>query len=176
VFSNRQSFRRGPRASARHHRCTNRSGRSARRRFGRAGFQPIRRPFRRAPQADPVRHFPVSIFDFPSFAVAFLIRYQQLEFNVNHSKQSTETISNPQNPRYLESSFIAKSGGQFGHALHPHYPFSFFPFSRPPATLNRRKTLRHRSISAQIKNFASLRSSGSYRRQAHGYICGTKGV
>jgi hypothetical protein len=103
VFSNRQSFRRGPRASARHHRCTNRSGRSARRRFGRAGFQPIRRPFRRAPQADPVRHFPVSIFDFPSFAVAFLIRYQQLEFNVNHSKQSTETISNPQNPRYLET-------------------------------------------------------------------------
>jgi hypothetical protein len=125
VFSNRQSFPRGPRASARHHRCTNRSGRSARRRFGRAGFQPRREPVGstrqstgatrppfgglfaepsdRFAQADPVRHFPFSIFDFPSSAVAFLIRYQQLEFNVNHSKQSTETISNPQNPRYLET-------------------------------------------------------------------------
>ena len=150
MFSNRQSFRRTPRASV-HHR--------------RARFQPSR-----------ISHFPVSLFEFPFPAAAFLIRYQQLEFNVNHSKQSVELISNPQNPRYLEFSFIAKSGGQFGHALHPHYPFSFFPFSRPPATLNRRKTLRHRSISAQIKNFASLRSSGSYRRQAHGYICGTKGV
>jgi hypothetical protein len=106
----------------------------------------------------------------------FLIRYQQLEFNVNHSKQSVELISNPQNPRYLETNFIAKYGGQFGHAVHPQYPFSVFPFSRPPATLNRRKSLRHRSISAQIKNFASVRSSGSYRRKAHGYVCGTKGV
>ena len=150
MFSNRQSFRRTLRASA-HHR--------------RARFQPCR-----------ISHFPVSLFEFPLTAAAFLIRYQLLEFNVNHSKQSVELISNPQNPRYLESSFIAKSGGQFGHALHPHYPFSFFPFSRPPATLNRRKSLRHRSISAQIKNFASLRSSGSYRRQAHGYICGTKGI
>ena len=125
MFSNRQSFPRGPRASARHHRCTNRSGRSARRRFGSAGFQPRREPIGsprqstgatrppfgglfaepsdRFAQADPIRHFPVSIFDFPSFAVAFLIRYRQLEFNVNHSKQSTETISNPQNPRYLET-------------------------------------------------------------------------
>jgi hypothetical protein len=124
VFSNRQSFRRGPSASARH-RCTNRYGRSARRRFERAGFQPRREPVGstlqstgatrppfgglfaepsdRLAQADAVRHFPVSIFDFPSSAVAFLIRYQQLEFNVNHSKQSTETISNPQNPRYLET-------------------------------------------------------------------------
>src|ERR1700678_2036854 len=125
MFSNRQSFRRGPRASTRHHRCTNRSGRSARTRFGRAGFQPRRdpvgstlqstgatpppfggpfaEPSDRYAQADPARHFPVSIFDLPSFAVAFLIRYQQLEFNVNHSKQSTETISNPQNSRYLET-------------------------------------------------------------------------
>ena len=125
MFSNRQSFRRGPRASTRHHRCTNRSGRSARTRFGRAGFQPRREPVGstlqstgstrppfgglfaepsdRFAQADPVRLFPVSIFDFPSSAVAFLIRYQQLEINVNHSKQSTETISNPQNPRYLET-------------------------------------------------------------------------
>src|SRR5271154_4452595 len=60
-------------------------------------------PSVRFAQADPVRHFPVSIFDFPSSAVAFLIRYQQLEFNVNHSKQSVELISNPQNPRYLET-------------------------------------------------------------------------
>ena len=125
MFSNRQSSLRGRRASARHHRCTNRSGRSARRRFGRARFKPRREPLGstlqstgatrppfgglfaepsdRFAQADPVRHFPVSIFDFPSSAVAFLIRYQQLEFNVNHSKQSTETISNPQNPRYLET-------------------------------------------------------------------------
>jgi hypothetical protein len=125
VFSNRQSFRRGPRASARHHQCTNRSGRSARRRVGRAGFQPRREPvgstrqstgatrppfgglfaepFDRFAQAGPVPHFPVSSFDFPSSAVAFLIRHQQLEFNVNHSKQSTKTISNPQNPRYLET-------------------------------------------------------------------------
>ena len=125
MFSNRQSFRRGPRASARHHRCTNRSGRSVRRRFGRAGSQPCREPVGstlqsigatrppfgglfagpsdRFAQAGPVRDFPFSIFDFPFSAVAFLIRYQQLEFNVNHSKQSTETISNPQNPRYLET-------------------------------------------------------------------------
>src|ERR1700722_1729594 len=150
AISNRQSLPRALRASVRHRR---------------ARFQPCR-----------ISRFPVSIFEFPFPAAAFLIRYQQLEFNVNHSKQSVELISNPQNPRYLESNFIAKYGGQFGHALHPHYPFSFFPFSRPPATLNRRKSLRHRSISAQIKNFASLRSSGSYRRKAHGYICGTKGV
>jgi hypothetical protein len=100
----------------------------------------------------------------------FLIRYQQLEFNVNHSKQSVELISNPQNPRYLETRFIAKYASQFGHALHPQFPFSVFPFSPPPATLNRRKSLRHRSISAQIKNFASVRSAGSYRRKAHGYV------
>jgi hypothetical protein len=71
------------------------------------GFNPFgglfAEPSERFAQAGPVRHFPVSIFDFPSFAVAFLIRYQQLEFNVNHSKQSTGTISNPQNPRYLET-------------------------------------------------------------------------
>ena len=131
MFSNRQSFRRGPRASARHHRCTNRSGRSARRRVARAGFQPrlgpvgstrqstgaTRPPFGglfaepsdRFAQAGPVPHFRVSIFDFPSSAVAFLIRYQQLEFNVNHSKQSTKTISNPQNPRYLETKEAAIS-------------------------------------------------------------------
>jgi hypothetical protein len=150
VFSNRQFFLRALRASV-HHR--------------RARFQRRRKS-----------HFPVSIFEFPFSAAAFLIRYQQLEFNVNHSKQSVELISNPQNPRYLETNFIAKYGGQFGHAVHPQYPFSVFPFSRPPATLNRRKSLRHRSISAQIKNFASVRSSGSYRRKAHGYVCGTKGV
>jgi hypothetical protein len=129
VFSNRQSSPRGPRASARHHRCTNRSGRSARLRFGRAAFQPRREPAGstlqstgatrppfgglfaepsdRFPQADPVRHFPFSIFDFPASAVAFLIRYQQLEFNVNHSKQSTEAISNPQISRCLGTTIIA---------------------------------------------------------------------
>src|SRR5271169_3461595 len=46
--------------------------------------------------------------NFPLFsAVAFLIRYQQLEINVNHSKESTETISNPQKQRYLETEIIA---------------------------------------------------------------------
>jgi hypothetical protein len=105
VFSNRQSFPRALRASG-HHR--------------KARFQPCRKS-----------HFPVSLFEFPSPAAAFLIRYQQLEFNVNHSKQSVELISNPQNPRYLETNFIAKYAGQFGHALHPRYPFFLFPFFAP---------------------------------------------
>ena len=149
MFSNRQSFRRGPRASARHHRCTNRSGRSARRRFGRAGFQPrhdpvgstlqsagpTRPPFGgpfaepsdRFAQADPIRHFPVSIFDFPSSAVAFLIRYQQLEFNVNPSKQTPTAISNPQNRRFIFSKKRPKSGPR-----HPRFSIFKFPFSASP--------------------------------------------
>jgi hypothetical protein len=161
LFSNRQSFPRGPRASARHHRSTNRSGRSARRRFRRAGFQPRREPVgstlqsagatrppfgglfaepsHRFAQADPVRHFPFSIFHFPSSTVAFLIRYQQLEFNVNHSKQSTETISNPQISRCLGTAIIAPpanrppSCGQNFWSAAALPPLSPSPVQRPNA-------------------------------------------
>jgi hypothetical protein len=120
VFSNRQSNV----VSARHKGSANRPCPTHRRRFGRAGFQPRREPVgsasqtigatrlplggllaepsARLAQPAPVRHFPVSIFSFPLFAAAFLIRYQQLEINVNHSKQSTAAISNPQKLRYLK--------------------------------------------------------------------------
>src|ERR1700679_1495118 len=57
----------------------------------------------------------------------FLIRYQQLEFNVNSSKQTPTAISNPKNRRFISSKKRPKPG--------PHrqrFSISKFPFFASP--------------------------------------------
>ena len=57
----------------------------------------------------------------------FLIRYQQLEFNVNSSKQTPTAISNPQNRRFIFSKKRPESGPR-----HPRFSIFKFPFSASP--------------------------------------------
>src|SRR5271156_4955621 len=57
----------------------------------------------------------------------FLIRYQQLEFNVNPSKQTPTAISNPQKRPYIFSKKRPKSGPR-----HPRFSIFKFPFSPSP--------------------------------------------
>ena len=123
MFSNRELIP----VSARHHGRPDRPNSCPRLRFGRAGFQPRQKcGAARLPLgvllAEPSVHFAqpfpaerqpgfvIFQFQFSLFrfsAVAFLIRYQQLEINVTHSKHSTEVISNPQTRRRLLALLLA---------------------------------------------------------------------
>jgi hypothetical protein len=108
VFSNRQLFVVSARQKSRMARC----GRCDRHRLGRAAFQPrpepgatrlplgglLAEPSAGFAQPAQIRlpNFPSSLFEFSFFVVAFLIPYPGLEINVNHSKQTTAVVSNPQ--------------------------------------------------------------------------------
>jgi hypothetical protein len=78
---------------------------------GRGGRQHSRAPAQRASTVSGLRHTP------------FLIRYQQLEFNVNHSKQTPAPISNPQKRGNMFSRKCAESASRLS-------PFSAFSLNR----------------------------------------------